>query len=196
MAAALPAEEALRAGHYRLLATLLSAPPDQPLLEALAAMEGGAGTVGEAVAALAAAARETDPAAAEREFSALFIGLVEGEVVPYGSYYLTGFLHDRPLARLRGDLERLGLARAEGVAEPEDGMASLCEIMSALIDGSLGEAADIDRQRAFFDAHLAPWAERFFADLEAAASARLYRPVAALARAFFEIEFEAFRLTN
>ncbi len=97
---------------------------------------------------------------------------------------------------MRGDLARLGLARAEGVAEPEDGMASLCEIMSALIDGSLGEAADIDRQRAFFDAHLAPWAERFFADLEAAASARLYGPVAGLARAFFEFEFEAFRLTN
>lgn len=196
MAVALPEEEALRAGHYRLLAALLSAPPDQPLLTSLAAMEGGAGAVGEAVAALAAAARETDPAAAEREFSALFIGLVEGEVVPYGSYYLTGFLHDRPLARLRGDLGRLGLARADGVAEPEDGIASLCEIMSALIDGSLGEAADIDRQRAFFDAHLAPWAERFFADLEAAASARLYRPVAALARAYFEIEREAFRLTN
>ncbi len=80
--AALPEEEAMRAGHYRLLATLLSAPPDQPLLDSLAAMESGSGAIGEAVAALAAAARETDPAAAEREFSALFIGLVEGEVVP------------------------------------------------------------------------------------------------------------------
>lgn len=196
MAVALPEEEALRADHYRLLARLFSAPCDQPLLEALAAMDGAAGAVGEAVAALAAAARKTDPAAAEREFSALFIGLVEGEVVPYGSYYLTGFLHDRPLARLRGDLARLGLARADGVAEPEDGIASLCEIMSALIDGSLGEATDIDYQRSFFEAHLAPWALRFFADLEAAASARLYRPVAALAGAFFEIEIEAFRLTN
>ncbi|HEY0834328.1 MAG TPA: molecular chaperone TorD family protein, partial [Azospirillum sp.] len=128
---------------------------------------------------------------AEREYNALFIGVVRGELVPYASYYRTGFLNDRPLARVRQDLLTLGIERAPGVAEPEDHVATLCEVMAALIDGTLG-ASDLDRQKRFFDRHLAPWAGHFFTDLEHAEAARLYRPVGAIGRLFMDIEAEAF----
>jgi TorA maturation chaperone TorD len=181
-------EERLRAGHYRLLARVLAAPPDQALLDLVAGLEGEG-----IVNALAAAARETSPAKVEREFHNLFIGVGEGELVPYASYYLTGFLYERPLARLRDDLRRLGVARADGVAEPEDGIAGLCEVMAGLIEGAF-ETAPLARQRDFFDRHLAPWAGRFFADLEHAPSASFYRRVGSLGRAFIDVEIQAFEL--
>jgi TorA maturation chaperone TorD len=51
-----------------------------------------------------------------------------GELLPYGSYYLTGFLNERPLARLREDLQALCIERVEKQCEPEDHAAILCEI--------------------------------------------------------------------
>jgi len=190
------AEDGLRAGFYRLLATLFSHAPDADLLRQIGSATGDGSAVGSAVAALAASARETTPQAAVAEFEAVFIGVVEGEVVPYASHYLTGFLYDRPLAHLRDDLGQLGLARSDGVAEPEDGIASLCEVMAVLIDGSLGSAANSDEQQAMFEAHMAPWVARFCADLAAARSAQFYRPVAELAQIFFDIEHEVLSLEN
>ncbi len=184
------AEDGLRAGLYRLLATLFSGAPEADLLQQIGTASGDGSAVGRAVAALAATARNTTPQAATTEFEAVFVGVVEGEVVPYASHYLTGFLYDRPLAHLRDDLDRLGLARADGVAEPEDGIASLCEVMAVLIDGSLGGVANSAEQRAIFEAHIAPWVSRFCADLEAAPSARFYKSVAGLARTVFNIEHE------
>lgn len=190
----LPDEEGHRAVTYRLLARLLAAAPDQALLDRLSELAGDGTDYGAALGALADAAANADPRDVEREFHDLFIGVGEGELVPYGSYYLTGFLHERPLARLRRDMRALGIARADDAAEPEDGLASLCEIMAGLIDGTFGAAHGIERQRAFFEAHVAPWAARFFADLEAAPSARFYRAIGVLGRTFIAIETEAFLL--
>jgi len=128
----------------------------------------------------------------EREFFDLFIGLGRGELLPYASYYLTGFLYERPLARLRADLAPLGIERSEGNAEPEDHAAILCEIMSGLISGRLPAPDGTDQQ--MFEKHLAPWIGRFFADLERAQAARFYRHVGALGRVLIDIETEAFAL--
>lgn len=189
-------EDRLRGATYRLLATMLSAAPSETMLAQIAGLVGNSTPYGQALDGLAKSADGTTDDAAELEFHTLFIGMGEGELTPYGSYYLTGFLHERPLARLRTDMRALGIARADGVAEPEDGMASLCEIMAGLIEGDFGAPMSIETQRGFFEAHLAPWARRFFTDLEFADSATFYRPVGALGRAFIDIETEALSITN
>jgi TorA maturation chaperone TorD len=116
----------------------------------------------------------------------LFIGLGRGELVPYGSWYVTGFLMERPLAELRVDLKRLGMERQEDVHEPEDHVAALCETMSLLVLS--GDEAPFDEQREFFSKHLAPWIGRFFGDLAAAPSAHFYRSVGLLGERFMEVE--------
>src|SRR5579884_2800594 len=137
---AAPAEEELqRAGLYRVIARLLLAPPDAALLARLAAFGGTDTPLGRTLADLGQAAAMTDAAVAGTEYHDLFIGLTRGELLPYGSYYLTGFLHEKPLAELRGSLAALGIARAPGVSEPEDHAGSLCEVMAGLIDGAYGE---------------------------------------------------------
>ncbi len=107
---------------------------------------------------------------------------------------MTGFLNEKPLATLRRDMARLGIARAEAVKEPEDNIASLCEMMAGLIRGSFGAPADLRTQKDFFSAHLAPWAEHFFTDLEGAEASVLYAPFGKIGRAFMEVEREAFRM--
>lgn len=188
-------EDHARAELYGFLATLLAAPPDEALLARLAALEGDEETaVGRAIAEIAGDAARSDPQAADREFTRLFIGLGRGELLPYASHYLTGNLHDKPLARLRADMARLGIAPAGGVSEPEDHIASICEMMAGQITGRYGAVAPLAAQEAFFRAHLGPWAPRFFADLEAAENARLYAGVGTLGLSFMEIEARAFAL--
>ena len=140
----------------------------------------------------AEAAQEANAAKVEREYFDLFIGVGRGELLPYASYYLTGFLHERPLARLREDLIALGIERVEGNFEPEDHAATLCEIMAAIVGGTF--PAPDGAERALFEKHMAPWIGRFFADLERAEAADFYRHVGALGRAFMDIEREAFAL--
>ncbi len=174
-----------RAALFALLGRLLSEPPDAALLARLRGL-GGDGPLGQALAGLAAAAGGADPAAVEREYFKLFIGVGRGELMPYASWYLTGFLQDRPLADLRGELRRLGVERAPGVPEPEDHIAFLCETLAGLIEdrfpGGIGQAG------VFFARHLRPWAARFFGDLEKAGAARFYRAVGVLGRVAVEIE--------
>ncbi|MEM8752819.1 MAG: molecular chaperone TorD family protein [Pseudomonadota bacterium] len=189
-------EDLLRADLYDFLASLLARPPDADLLARAAALGGDATPLGEAVGALASVAGSTTPEAAKREFEALFIGLGRGELMPYASFYMTGFLNEKPLATLRSDMARLGAARAETVHEPEDNVASLCELMAGLIRGRFAAAADLAEQRAFFGRHLGPWAKHFFSDLEAAKNSVLYAPVGAIGRTFMEIEAEAYRLAG
>jgi TorA maturation chaperone TorD len=183
-----------RSLEYALLSTLLARAPDAQLLAKLAQLRGDATPLGVAHVALAEAAARTDATRVEREYFDLFIGLGRGELLPYGSYYLTGFLHERPLARLRDELARLGIARAEDEVEPEDHAAILCEIMAGLTGGSLPAPAGSDK--IMFENHLAPWIGRFFADLERADAADFYRQVGALGRAFIDIESEAFELPS
>lgn len=183
-----------RAQEYALLATVLGRAPDADLLRRLAELCGDPSPLGVAHAALAEAARRATRESVEREHFDLFIGLGRGELLPYGSYYLTGFLHERPLARLRYDLARLGIERAPGRAEPEDHAAILCEIMAGLVGGRLRAPRGADR--ALFEAHLAPWMEKFFADLELANTAEFYRSIGALGRVFMAVEAEAFALSS
>ena len=191
--------DAARAQEYALLATLLARAPDSDLLARLARLKSDASPLGAAHGKLAEAAGAADPARLEGEYFNLFIGVGRGEVLPYGSYYLTGFLHERPLARLRGDLAELGLARAEEQCEPEDHIAILCEVMAGLAGGRFAANAGDERRRAekqFFDKHVAPWARRFFADLERAEAADFYRAVAAVGVTFIDVETEAFALPS
>lgn len=181
-----------RAHEYALLSTLLARAPDAGFLARLAGLRGDASPLGVAHAALSEAADGAKPERVEREFFNLFIGLGRGELMPYGSYYLTGFLHERPLARLREDLTLLGIERAENNPEPEDHIAILCEIMAGV--ASRRFAAPAGTERDLFVKHLAPWAPRFFADLERADEADFYRRVGTLGRVLMEIETEAFAL--
>jgi TorA maturation chaperone TorD len=155
---------------------------------------GDATPLGLAHVALSQAAAEADAERVSREFFDLFIGLGRGELLPYASYYLTGFLHERPLARLREDLLPLGIERAEGNAEPEDHVAILCEIMAGVAGGRFAAPAGTDRQ--LFEKHMASWIRRFFADLERAEASDFYRHVGALGRVFMQVEMEAFALPH
>jgi TorA maturation chaperone TorD len=183
-----------RAQEYALLAALLTRAPDAAFLRRLATLRGDPTPLGVAHVGLADAAGSADAAQVEREFFNLFIGIGRGELMPYGSYYIAGFLHERPLARLREDLARLGIERAEGQHESEDHAAILCEIVSGMAGGQFPAPAGADRQ--LFEKHLAPWLGRFFADLERAESANFYRRVGTLGRVFTVIESEAFALSE
>jgi TorA maturation chaperone TorD len=186
--------DAARAQEYALLAVLLARAPDADLLRRLGTLRGDASPLGVAHAALAEAASRATSAQVEREFFNLFIGLGRGELLPYGSYYQTGFLHERPLARLREDLLKLGIERAAGQVEPEDHVAIGCEIMAGLAGGRFAAPAGADRD--LFEKHLAPWIGRFFADLEGAAEADFYRRIGTLGRVFIDVEREGFALPS
>lgn len=184
-------EDCLRAQHYGFLARMLAAAPSAGTLAEAAGVNGDGTMMGQAYAALARQAAGTTAKEVEKEFFELFIGVGRGELLPYTSFYLTGFLNERPLADLRADLARLGLARAEGRHEPEDHIALLFEVMAGMAHGDI--AGD---QRAFFDRHIAPWAALFFGDLAVAPSARFYRALAEIGRLFVDIEARAFALAR
>jgi TorA maturation chaperone TorD len=184
----------LRAAEYDLLSLLLGKAPDAETLARLARLKGDASDLGLAHVELATAAAEMDGRAINREFFDLFIGLGRGEVLPYASYYLTGFLHERPLARVREDFALLGIERAGPSREPEDHIAILLEVMASLARGEFD--ADFAMQARFFERHLKPWTARMFADLEMSKSAKFYPAVGRLGRVFMELESEAFTLSE
>lgn len=188
------AEDQMRADLYNYLGVMLAGPPDEMLLGQTSGLVGDDSPLGEAINALAKLARHSKPASAEREFNKLFIGLGRGELLPYASYYLTGFLNEKPLAQLRQDMAAGGLTRAPNAYEPEDNIASLMEMMGAMIAGRFGTASDLVQQKQFFGKHIGPWAGHFFSDLEAAKSSIFYASVGAVGKNFMEIEREAFRM--
>jgi TorA maturation chaperone TorD len=187
-------EDQVRASLYALLGTLLLQIPDQTTLDHLSALEGESGDVGSAINTLSQIAKSMTPASVEREYNVLFIGVGRGEVLPYASYYLTGFLHEKPLADLRGKMRELGIQRKQGISEPEDHLGALCEMMAGMITGAFGEPMSLQVQKEFFNAHIAPWAAHCFSDLEKAESAVLYAPVGSLGRLLMGIEQESFRI--
>src|SRR3954447_1549815 len=184
----------LRAAEYGLLSVLLGKAPDSDTLSRVSALKGDASDLGMAHIELAAAAAATDDGAVSREFFGLFIGVGRGDLLPYASYYLTGFLHERPLARVREDLDALGIERAGTSREPEDHIAILLEVMAGLARGDF--EAGFDEQKQFFERHLKPWAARVFADLEMSQTANFYRAVGRVGRVFMELESEAFTLSE
>jgi len=187
-------EDQVRASLYALLGNVLLQIPDQTTLDQLAALEGEVGDVGSAINTLSHIAKSMTPASIEREYNVLFIGVGRGEVLPYASYYLTGFLHEKPLADLRGKMRELGIQRKQGISEPEDHLGALCEMMAGMITGSFGQPTPLQTQKEFFNAHIAPWAAHCFSDLEKAESAVLYAPVGSLGRLLMGIEQESFRI--
>ncbi|MFK5980454.1 MAG: molecular chaperone TorD family protein [Rhizobiaceae bacterium] len=188
------AEDRMRADLYGLLSRVLFSRPDQSQLAHLSALSGDDSDMGRAFNALAKVASATASDVAGEEYDGLFIGMGRGELLPYGSYYLTGFLNEKPLAKLRNSMGELGIKRQDDVKEPEDHIGSLMEMMSNLIVGNYGEPATMAVQREFFAAHIEPWAGHFFKDLEAAELSRLYQPVGAIGRLFVEIETRAFSM--
>jgi TorA maturation chaperone TorD len=183
-------EDELRANAYALLGVLLAGTPNRELLDRLKAIEVGEDQQDTGMAAawktLAMAAGRTTLEAVDDEYHALFIGIGRGEVMPYGSWYLTGFLMERPLAQLRQDLKMLGFERREEVKEPEDHAGALMETMAMMIVDDRGFGAH--EQKQFFDRHLEPWIGKFFGDLQNASSANFYSAVGVLGSQFIEVE--------
>ena len=188
-----PGERA-RADVYRLLGALLAAPPGAALIEMLRGIKPQQADDGDAMTAawhaLRAAAEQADPARLEEEYFNLFIGLGRGEIVPYASFYIHGFLMEKVLASLRNDLAGLGIERRNEVAEPEDHMAALCEVMGMIIDGHGLHLT----QSGFFEDYVDSWAGRFFEDLGKAQNADFYLAVAQLGQAFLAVERQYFSL--
>ena len=198
----LPPEEQARADVYGLLARLLLAPPDDDLLAGLADADAIVAAdadqpLDRAWSALSLVAHLIPPDAVRDEFNDLFVSTSLPRVNPYGSLYVAGFLHEKPLAALRADLAKLGLGRRSGAAETEDHLGALCETMRCMIIGGQGVARQpLEVQHEFFDIHITPWSAVCLQHLRDAQGARFYQRVADLAAAFFDIEREAFEVAE
>ena len=198
----LPQEEQARADLYGLLARLLLAPPDDALLDSLAGADAIVSSDADQPLArawdqLCLTARLIPADVVRDEFNELFISTSIPRINPYGSLYLAGFLHEKPLAALRTDLANLGLARRAGAAETEDHLGALCETMRRMIMGGQGVPRQpVERQQEFFEIHIAPWSGVCLNHLREADGARFYQRVADLADAFFDIEREAFEVAE
>ena len=189
-------EETARAEVYGLLAALYYAAPSKPLYDSLcvAATEApAAGAVLESTwSELVAAARTQNLPEITREFDALFGGVSRPEVYLFGSHYLSGFLNEKPLAALRGDIAALGLARDDAMSETEDHVAYLCEVMRYLIAGDDVAVANLTRQREFFSRHVQSWLPQMCEALAAHPKARFYKALAAFTQSFVGVESQGF----
>lgn len=187
-------EQQYRASAYALIAALLRAAPDQQMLDRLDGLSQETTADGDelllAMSTLALSAKIHTPQSIDDEFHNLFIGLGRGEVVPYGSWYLTGFMLEKPLSDLREDLARLGFERNESIVEPEDHVAALCEVISLMI----AEGTELSGQNNFFQAHMVSWMGRFFDDLSKAKSAVFYKAMGRFGAAFIALESEYFSM--
>ena len=189
-------EETARAELYGLLSQLYYAVPSTELLSALRVAVTEAPADGaflqEPWQVLVGTSRELSDAAIALEFDRLFGGVGKPEVYLYGSHSLTGFLNEKPLARLRTDLDGLGLARDEAMSETEDHVAYLCEVMRYLIAGDDVAVCNLTSQRDFFATHLQPWVLRLCDALGTHPQARFYAAVAQFTRAFVSVEAQGF----
>ncbi len=187
-------EDESRAAIYAMLAKLLSAPPSEEQLSDLARLQGSETEFGQTIARLSQAARDTTAAREEDAYHDLFIGLTRGKLLPYGSYYLTGFLHEKPLARLRNTMAQIGIEADPDVKDPEDHIASVLDMMGGLIRGDFGQPVPMAQQRIFFQDHVQSWAPYFFRDLEKVEESQLYAAIGAVGRVFLELEEAAFSM--
>ena len=180
-------EQQYRSAAYGMLAALLRSAPDKMLMNQVSGfskVDDGGDEMTVSMSLLGLAAENCPEPTIATEFHDLFIGLGRGELLPYGSYYLTGFLMEKPLGDLRDDLDRLGFEREADVHEPEDHIAALCEVMVMLIQ----EGCSVATQQDFFTKHIDSWGQQFFADLAVAKNAVFYRAVARFGAAFMNLE--------
>jgi TorA maturation chaperone TorD len=183
-----PAQD-MRAGVYELLGRLLKSEPDESLLQLLRGIgdvDTSDGRIAMGWELMKQASQKAEVNALRDEYFTLFIGLGRGELVPFGSWYLTGFLMEKPVAALRADLARLGIERQDGVLESEDHIAALCDAMALVIRS--GKEISLTEQRAFFENHIAPWAGKFCHDLQNSKTADFYSSVGFFGEGFFEFE--------
>lgn len=189
-------EEIARSELYGLLTLFYYAPPTAELLVQVRAAATDAPAAGALLEApwrtLVGLAREMPVEAVQSEYNALFGGIGKPEVYLYASYYLSGFLNEKPLARLRTDLARLGLARDENMSETEDHVACLCEVMRYLIAAADTKADKLKRQQEFFATHFQPWVGILCGVIESHPKARFYAALAVLTRNFMEVEAQGF----
>jgi len=188
------AEDQMRADLYGLLGRLLFVPPSQQLLDDLKTLSGDETEMGRAFSTVNRLASSLDLPSIVEEYEGLFIGMGRGELLPYASYYLTGFLNEKPLAKLRNSMRQLGIVQNDNVPEPEDHIGSLCEMMAGMIVGRYGDQTALSQQQEFFENHIQPWAGHFFSDLEGAELSRFYQPVGTIGRLFVDIEKDAFSM--
>ena len=193
-------EETARAEIYGLLAQLFYAPPAPELLAQIRVAATEAPAAGafleEPWRELVAVTREMGDKAISDEYTALFGGVGKPEVYLFGSHFLSGFLNEKPLARLRTDLIRLGLERDEAMSETEDHIAYLCEVMRYLIAGDDVAVSNLTNQKAFFGDHLMPWATSMCDAIIAHPRARFNARLAAFAAAFINVESQGFDMLD
>ncbi|MBS0343693.1 MAG: molecular chaperone TorD family protein, partial [Proteobacteria bacterium] len=138
------------------------------------------------------AARERSETQLRSEYDTLFGGIGKPEVYLFSSHYLSGFLNDKPLAQLRGELARLGLARGDSVGESEDHVACLFEVMRYLIAGDDVAVANLTQQQAFFSAQIQPWISQMCEAVAVHPAAGFYAALARFTQAFSQVEAQAF----
>jgi TorA maturation chaperone TorD len=187
-------EDQLRADMYSFLANLLRAEPSAELVGQLTKLESDESPIGKSIKTLSKLASSLDLPTIRDEYVRIFIGVGRGEILPFASYYLTGFLKDKPLAKLRNDMKEIGIELAENVKEPEDHIASLFDMMSGLILGKFSKKFSIGEQKEFFNKHLASWVDLLMRDIESSRIAVFYSPIGTIGREFMEIERSSFSM--
>ena len=187
-------EERLRADMYSFLASLLRTEPNEELVKQLTNLESDDSPIGKSIKTLSKLASSLDLPTIRDEYVKIFVGVGRGEILPFASYYLTGFLKDKPLAKLRSDMKEIGIELAENVKEPEDHIASLFDMMSGLILGKFNKKFSIGEQKNFFNKHLAPWVDLLMRDIEGSKIAVFYSPIGTIGREFMEIERSSFSM--
>jgi TorA maturation chaperone TorD len=190
-------EDLARADLYGLIARFFHLPPDQELLDQIAATADQQDAADEAPLAKAwmdvVEVAKNNPAKVwHDEFDLNFISVGKPNVVLNGSFYMAGHLNEKPLVNIRKALEEFGLEAAEEVTETEDHISALCEVMRYLIAGDDVEISNLTNQKVFFNEHIRPWYDQFCDVIEGAPEMHLYRPIAALAREFLAIEGQGF----
>ena len=187
-------EDQLRADMYSFLASLLRKEPSAELVKQITVLESDDSLIGKSIKTLSKLASSLDLPTIRDEYVRIFIGVGRGEILPFASYYLTGFLKDKPLAKLRNDMKEIGIELAENVKEPEDHIASLFDMMSGLILGKFNKKFSIGEQKDFFNKHLNPWVDLLMRDIESSKIAVFYSPVGTIGREFIEIERSSFSM--
>ena len=187
-------EDQLRADMYSFIANMIRTEPSQKLLDSVKNLSGDDSSIGGYIKLISKLATTIHISEIQEEYVNLFVGVGRGELLPFASYYLTGFLNDKPLSKLRDDMNQLRVIRLKEVKEPEDHVSSLFDIMSALITGKFGKQYSISEQSDFFEKHLNSWVHLLMSDIESAKSAVFYAPIGSIGKEFIHIEREAFRM--